>query len=213
MMSSYFPGNIFRNFYKLAKVCNKYHSFWSIGYYIDFTSYLVSYMKGRFNDENEFRLGIESSLPSKNIRSQYDSLQILYNNMKAPLLCLDFDGVIHSYKSGWKGATCIPDPPVEGAIDWIRNLLGHPVNKKGVEMRYYDFRLAIYSVRSGYLFGRRAIKKWLMKYGLTQKEIKLIDFPLIKPSLHLQIDDRALTFTGTFPTIEEMKNFRPWHKK
>ena len=44
--------------------------------------------------------------------------------MNAPILCLDFDGVIHSFKSGWKGAGKIPDPPVEGAIEWIRSLLG-----------------------------------------------------------------------------------------
>jgi len=30
--------------------------------------------------------------------------------MSKPILCLDFDGVIHSYSSGWKGADVIPDP-------------------------------------------------------------------------------------------------------
>ena len=35
-------------------------------------------------------------------------------------ILLDFDGVIHSYTSGWKGAGVIPDPPVPGAIDFLR---------------------------------------------------------------------------------------------
>jgi len=38
-----------------------------------------------------------------------------------PVICIDFDGVIHSYKSGWKRARNIPNPPVEGTIDWMRN--------------------------------------------------------------------------------------------
>src|SRR5690606_19100252 len=37
-------------------------------------------------------------------------------------VCVDFDGVLHSYVSGWKGGTVIPDPPVPGAIEWLTKL-------------------------------------------------------------------------------------------
>jgi len=40
--------------------------------------------------------------------------------LSKPILCVDFDGVIHSYTSGWKGAAMIPDAPVPGALQWLR---------------------------------------------------------------------------------------------
>lgn len=42
--------------------------------------------------------------------------------MYIPTVSFDFDGVIHSYRSGWKGAAVIPDPPVEGIKEVIEQL-------------------------------------------------------------------------------------------
>lgn len=34
-------------------------------------------------------------------------------------VCVDFDGVIHSYESPWKAAHLIADAPVAGALEWL----------------------------------------------------------------------------------------------
>ena len=119
--------------------------------------------------------------------------------MKKPILLLDFDGVIHSYKSGWQGVRNIPDMPVGGALKFIAEATEH-------------FRVCIYSARSGPLGGKRAMKKWLVKYGLDPWYIKdrILKFPKKKPSTFLTLDDRAICFTGVFPTLEEIVNFKPW---
>ena len=39
-----------------------------------------------------------------------------------------------------------------------------------------------------------------------------LKFPNYKPSVHLTIDDRAMTFTGSWPSIDAINSFVPWNK-
>ena len=130
-----------------------------------------------------------------------------------PVLCLDFDGVLHSYSSGWKGASNIPDNPVDGAIEWLDSLVEDGEAVCAMAPRFRTFDVCIYSSRSSQFGGRRAMRKWLLKHGFRKDKIENLRFPLVKPAAQMTIDDRALTFNGTFPTIIEMKSFKPWNKE
>lgn len=125
-----------------------------------------------------------------------------------PIICLDFDGVIHIYSSGWKGARIIPDGPVDGAIEFIHTLLNR------------GFDVAIHSSRSGQWGGRRAMKRWLKGYAgnlwhesMGSRGLEDVKFPLFKPAAVVSIDDRALTFTGKWPSVQQLQGFKPWNKK
>lgn len=154
--------------------------------------------------------------------------------MKKPILCLDFDGVLHSYTSGWKGARRIPDPPVPGALEFVVGALPR-------------FQVAILSSRSHQWFGRYAMKRWLRHHLILQagydysdtpewwreriamssfadpwndevrwaadNVVREILWPLHKPSAMVTIDDRALTFNGQWPTLPELAAFKPWNKR
>ena len=131
------------------------------------------------------------------------------NPMSKPILCLDFDGVIHSYASGWKGADVIPDPPVDGAMKFIWDATEH-------------FRVAIFSSRSNQPGGLSAMKTWVSHHfrgywgtHATQADDKLsdIEWPTEKPAAMITLDDRALTFEGVWPDIETLKEFKPWNKR
>lgn len=134
--------------------------------------------------------------------------------MGNPIICVDFDGVIHSYKSGWQGVAVIPDEPVPGAIEWLMAHLPVP-DAFGMAPEYKGPEVQIYSSRSKSWFGRRAMKKWLIKHGLHPAYIYdgILKFPVKKPAAFLTIDDRAICFNGTFPTAKEMMSFKPWNKK
>ncbi len=128
-----------------------------------------------------------------------------------PILCVDFDGVIHSYTSGWKGARCIPDPPVPGAIEWLMEIVGTPECIGHFGLGYFD--VYMYSSRSRYWGGRKAMKKWLVRHGLSWEWLQEIRFPLMKPPAFLHVDDRCICFNGTFPKESEMVAFKPWYKR
>ena len=126
--------------------------------------------------------------------------------MGKPTLCLDFDGAVHSYSSGWKGADVIPDPPVPGALQFLVDAVA-------------SFQVAIFSSRSHAPGGIEAMKNWLRHYLNAEYEadgdavFHHIEWPTHKPAAFISIDDRALTFDGTWPSISTLKEFKPWNKR
>jgi len=129
--------------------------------------------------------------------------------MTKPILCLDFDGVLHSYTSGWKGAEVVADPPVDGGMEFVSQSVDR-------------FRVCIFSSRSNQAGGVEAMKTWLLfnlyehhnENGKTAKSIMdKIEWPLEKPPAMVTIDDRAITFDGTWPSLDELLAFRPWNKQ
>lgn len=117
-----------------------------------------------------------------------------------PILLLDFDGVIHSYDSGWGGAESIPDPPVPGALGFIDDATSA------------GFDVQIYSSRSRQNGGIAAMKKWFEKHGRADLNT-FLKFPTQKPAAFLTIDDRAFCFEGTFPDPVGLLDFKPWNKR
>lgn len=128
-----------------------------------------------------------------------------------PILCVDFDGVIHSYASSWQGATVIPDPPVPGALRWLW---------KATE--WWDVK--IYSSRSSQPGGVQAMMKWLYHAAVEEWPgdedmvhlfLGAMDFPERKPAAFLTIDDRAVCFEGDWNELDpyELTQFKPWNKR
>lgn len=121
--------------------------------------------------------------------------------MAKPRLCLDFDGVIHRYNSGWLGPAVIPDDPVPGAFQFILDA-------------QRLFTVAIFSGRSQYPEGRAAMQLWFRKHaqagGYAPTDFEL-EWPDNKPGAHMYVDDRGFRFNGHWPTPEELAAMQPWH--
>src|SRR5690606_32058853 len=93
-----------------------------------------------------------------------------------PTVIFDFDGVIHSYTSGWQGATSIPDPPVPGI-------------KEAIQQIREDYRVTVVSTRCFQPGGIEAIQNYLAKHGIEVDGVTAEKVPAI-----LTVDDRAICF-------------------
>lgn len=126
-----------------------------------------------------------------------------------PILCVDFDGVINSYKSGFIKAHVIPDPPVPGALAFLRESLKH-------------FDTNIFSSRTHQPGGLEAMKAYIHYYAVDENPAVLLqddpwmnrlNWPMQKPPAFVTLDDRGWTFNGAFPSMEELLAFKPWWQK
>jgi hypothetical protein len=127
-----------------------------------------------------------------------------------PILCVDFDGVIHAYTSPWTNAETVSDGPVPGALKWLW---------KATEW----FDVQIYSSRSKTESGIQAMRLWMARQCAAEFDMdhpmNNSPFPIMfcheKPAAFLTIDDRALTFEGDWSEIEpaDLLNFKPWNKR
>ena len=124
-----------------------------------------------------------------------------------PILCLDFDGVCHSYTSGWKGAAVIPDPHVPGLFEFLEAAKEH-------------FDIQVFSSRTHQEGGIMAMtlwfieerKRWRRESGKPPRDTPLeISFPKEKPPAFVSLDDRTIQFMGEWPSINMLRNFKPWN--
>ena len=108
----------------------------------------------------------------------------------------DFDGVIHSYTSGWQGEDVIIDPPVpriKAAIDDIRD---------------HGYQVVVVSTRCATTAGEDAVRRYLCQHGIVVDDVMGQ-----KPPAIVYVDDRAICFDGDAQgLLQKILAFRPWNQ-
>lgn len=119
--------------------------------------------------------------------------------MSARTVCLDFDGVLHSYDSGWNGHAPT-DLPTPGAQQFVRDLL------------LQGFEVVVQSTRATDHLGLQGIEMWMAEH-----EFPAVPVVAEKPKAVLYVDDRGLRFEGDFREvlrwIDEHPDLEPWNRR
>jgi hypothetical protein len=131
---------------------------------------------------------------------------------RKPIICVDFDGVIHSYERGWQGGE-IYGEVVPGFFEWVERVRDR-------------FQLVVYSSRSKSDEGVAAMGRWLhekrsawIRAGgqRSPTEVLEIEFAHEKPPAFLTIDDRAIRFDGNWEapelSLDALAAFQPWNSR
>lgn len=115
--------------------------------------------------------------------------------MSKPIVVFDFDGVIHSYISGWKGVTSAWDPPVPGIKEVIQDL------------RSSGYKVVVFSARCNQSGGVKTIENYLNRHNITVDEVVTS-----KPAAIVTVDDRAICFNPReiHTLTDRIKSFKPW---
>lgn len=117
--------------------------------------------------------------------------------MMKQTVVFDFDGVIHSYKTGWAGATVIADPPVPGIKEAI------------AEIREAGYEVVVVSTRTASTEGYGAVRAWLIENGIEVDRLCAE-----KPPAVVYIDDRAICFDGKPQLLlQKIQTFVPWNRR
>lgn len=116
--------------------------------------------------------------------------------MPKPILCVDFDGVIHSYERGWQDGV-IYGTSTPGFKEWL---------SEAQEL----FRVVVYSSRSKTQEGIDAMQAWWEEHIGPHPDS--VEFAYEKPPAFLTIDDRTICFEGDWSKLnpKRLREFQPW---
>lgn len=108
-----------------------------------------------------------------------------------PIVAIDFDGVLNKYH-GWRGENILEEPQA-GVAYFLRK-----INKN------YD--VVIFTCRD-----IKKVREWLNEYKLSQY-IRAVT--MTKPHAYVYIDDRAITYNGSYSEVlEKLEEFCVWWDK
>ena len=104
------------------------------------------------------------------------------------IVAIDFDGVLNKYE-GWKGENNLSTP--QSGVAYFLGKISE------------DYNIVIFTCRDN-----RKVREWLEKYKLDQY---ITAVTMTKPQAYVYIDDRSITYDGSYSKVlEELENFRVW---